>query len=86
MASFSEKYLRCKNPNRFGTSTFRKTFEDSKLTEQAVSIMDRLNWHGVAHLDFVADKNGLFKLIEINPYDIHAYNNLGVLYITAVSI
>jgi predicted ATP-grasp superfamily ATP-dependent carboligase len=29
--------------------------------------MDELDWHGVAHLDFVADREGNFKLIEINP-------------------
>jgi predicted ATP-grasp superfamily ATP-dependent carboligase len=29
--------------------------------------MDKLNWHGVAHIDFVACKEGDFKLIEVNP-------------------
>jgi predicted ATP-grasp superfamily ATP-dependent carboligase/folate-dependent phosphoribosylglycinamide formyltransferase PurN len=66
-ASFAERYIRCKEPGRFGTSTFRETFDNHQLISQAISIMDRLEWHGVAHLDFVADKNGRFKLIEINP-------------------
>jgi len=67
VASFAEKYLRCKNPNRFGTSTLRKVFENEELINHAISIMDKLNWHGIAHLDFIADKDGVFKLIEINP-------------------
>lgn len=67
IASFAEKYLRCKNPNRFGTSTLREVFENEELTNHAISVMDKLHWHGVAHMDFVADKDGVFRLIEINP-------------------
>lgn len=67
VASFAEEYLRCKEPGKFGTSTLRKTYKNEKLISQAISVMDKLNWHGVAHLDFVADTKGVFKLIEINP-------------------
>jgi predicted ATP-grasp superfamily ATP-dependent carboligase/GNAT superfamily N-acetyltransferase len=67
VVSFAEKYLRCKNPNRFGTSTLREVFKNEELINHAIGIMDKLNWHGVAHMDFVADKDGGFKLIEINP-------------------
>ncbi|HIJ70828.1 MAG TPA: ATP-grasp domain-containing protein [Planctomycetes bacterium] len=67
IASFAERYLRCKEQGRFGTSTLRETYDNHQLISKAVSIMDKLKWHGVAHLDFVADKNGEFKLIEINP-------------------
>lgn len=67
VASFAEKYLRCKNPNRFGTSTLREVFKNEELVNHAIGIMDKLHWHGIAHLDFVADKDGVFKLIEINP-------------------
>ncbi len=65
--SFAERYLRCKEPNRFGTSTLREVFENDDLIKHATGVMDKLQWHGVAHLDFVADKDGVFKLIEINP-------------------
>lgn len=65
--SFAEKYLRCKELNRFGTSTLREPFDNPKLISKAVSILDKLQWHGVAHLDFIADKDGVFKLIEVNP-------------------
>ncbi len=67
VTAFAEKYLRCKEPGRFGTSTLRETFDNHWLISRAVSVMDKLQWHGVAHLDFVADKDGVFKLIEINP-------------------
>ena len=67
VASFTEEYLRCKEPGKFGTSTLRKTYKNEKLISRAISVMDKLNWHGVAHLDFVADSEGNFKLIEINP-------------------
>ena len=67
VASFAEEYLRCKGLNKFGTSTLRSTFDNKKIVSQAISVMDKLNWHGVAHLDFVADREGNFKLIEINP-------------------
>lgn len=66
-ASFAEEYLRCKGLNKFGTSTLRSTFDNKNLISQAISVMDELNWHGVAHLDFVADREDNFKLIEINP-------------------
>lgn len=67
VASFAEKYLRCKEPGRFGTSTMRVSFDNQQLISHAVAVMDKLQWHGVAHLDFIADKDGTFKLIEINP-------------------
>jgi len=67
VASFAERYLRCKEPGKFGTSTLREPFENRQLILQAISVMDRLKWHGVAHIDFVADKNGQYRLIEVNP-------------------
>ena len=67
VASFAERYLRCKEQGKFGTSTLRETYDNHQLISKAISIMDKLEWHGVAHLDFVADGNGEFKLIEINP-------------------
>jgi len=67
VVSFAERYLRCKEQGKFGTSTLRETYDNHQLISNAISIMDKLEWHGVAHLDFVADKNGEFRLIEINP-------------------
>lgn len=67
VATFAERYLRCKEPGKFGTSTLREPFDNQQLIDRATHIMDRLNWNGVAHLDFIEDKNGDFRLIEINP-------------------
>jgi len=67
IASFAERYLRCKEPGKFGTSTLRETFDNQQLIVNAVAVMNELEWHGIAHVDFVADREGRFKLIEINP-------------------
>jgi predicted ATP-grasp superfamily ATP-dependent carboligase/ribosomal protein S18 acetylase RimI-like enzyme len=67
VTSFAERYLRCKEPGKFGTSTLREPFENQQLVSRAISVMDKLKWNGVAHIDFVADKNGDFRLIEVNP-------------------
>ncbi len=67
VTSFAEQYIRCKEPGKFGTSTLREPFENPHLIARATAVMDRLKWHGVAHIDFVADKNGDFRLIEVNP-------------------
>ncbi len=66
-AVFGERYLRCKAPGRFGTSTFREAYQDGTVFGHATAVMRKLNWHGLVHLDFVADREGVLRLIEINP-------------------
>ncbi|HOQ05542.1 MAG TPA: GNAT family N-acetyltransferase [Anaerohalosphaeraceae bacterium] len=67
LAFFAEEYLRCKEPNRFGTSTMRKTLEDPVLVGHAQKLLGGLGWHGLAHLDFIQDAAGTWRLIELNP-------------------
>jgi len=67
ITAFAERYLRCKEPGKFGTSTLRETFDNESLISTALQIMNNLRWHGIAHLDFISDKEGQFRLIEINP-------------------
>jgi predicted ATP-grasp superfamily ATP-dependent carboligase len=67
VACFAEEYLRCKESARFGTSTLRKTYLDDQVVEQALSVLDSLKWHGLAHVDMIQDRNGVFQIIEINP-------------------
>lgn len=67
LAWFGEEYLRCKEPGRFGTSTLRKTWQDPEVVERALLVLDILKWHGLAHLDLIQDRRGVFKIIEINP-------------------
>ena len=66
-ATFAEEYLRCKEGGVFGTSSYRRTVEAPQAVEAAVRVLTRLNWHGIAHLDFIQDDQGQYKLIEINP-------------------
>jgi len=66
-AAFCERYLRCKD-GQFGTSVFRESVHVPELEAHARALMDSLNWHGVAHLDFHYDEaSGQISLIEINP-------------------
>jgi predicted ATP-grasp superfamily ATP-dependent carboligase len=67
VAWFGEEYIRCKEPGRFGTSTLRRTWHDPETIEQALTVLDALQWHGLAHLDLIQDRQGVFKIIEINP-------------------
>lgn len=67
VTSFAERYIRCKEPGKFGTSTLREPFDNPQLVARATAVMDRLKWNGVAHIDFVACKEGDFRLIEVNP-------------------
>ena len=66
-AAFAERYLRCKEEN-FGTSTFRESVHAPELIEMGRALLDSLNWHGVAHLDFLYDETTKrAALIEVNP-------------------
>jgi predicted ATP-grasp superfamily ATP-dependent carboligase/GNAT superfamily N-acetyltransferase len=67
VSSFAERYIRCKEPGKFGTSTLREPFDNPQLISRATAVMDKLKWHGVAHIDFVACRKGDFRLIEVNP-------------------
>jgi predicted ATP-grasp superfamily ATP-dependent carboligase len=66
-AIFGEEYLRTKEGGLFGTSTLRRTLHDDVLFADACRVLEALHWHGVAHLDFIADPQGRYRLIEVNP-------------------
>jgi predicted ATP-grasp superfamily ATP-dependent carboligase len=51
-----------------GASTLAKSVFDENLLKAGLQILELLNWHGVAMVEFKKDlKDGIFKLIEINP-------------------
>ena len=51
-----------------GSSTFSESIYDSELKEYGLKLLDELNWHGVAHVEFKLDgKDNKLKLMEINP-------------------
>ncbi|WP_227355200.1 carboxylate--amine ligase [Haladaptatus salinisoli] len=51
-----------------GTSIFRETVRLPELERVGRALLDRLDWHGFASVQFKRDSNtGEFKLMEINP-------------------
>ena len=55
-------------PESGGVSTKATTIYDKKLYHQGKLVLDSLDWHGVAMVEFKKhSKNGKFYLIEVNP-------------------
>jgi predicted ATP-grasp superfamily ATP-dependent carboligase len=55
-------------PASGGVSSCADSFYDSKLANYGRRLLDELNWHGVAMVEFRRDsRDGEYKLMEINP-------------------
>ena len=55
-------------PATGGVSACAESFYDSKLGNYGQRLLDALNWHGVAMVEFRRDcRDGEYKLMEINP-------------------
>jgi predicted ATP-grasp superfamily ATP-dependent carboligase len=55
-------------PASGGSSTCAESFYDPQLEEAGRRLLDALQWHGVAMVEFRRDsRDGSFKLIEVNP-------------------
>jgi len=66
-AVFAHKRLH-EYPPSGGPSTMARSFYDPELQALGIKILKKLNWHGVAMVEFKKDiLSGEFKLIEINP-------------------
>jgi len=66
-ASFMHKRLR-EFPETGGPSSLAESFYDAKLKFLGEKILNYLNWHGVAMVEFKKDnKDGKYKIMEINP-------------------
>jgi len=50
-----------------GSSTFAKSTFSKELKAQGESLLTKLNWHGIAMVEFKKSKDGKFTLMEINP-------------------
>ena len=51
-----------------GTSVYRKTIRDPELEATGRALLDHLDWHGLASVQFKRDANtGTYKLLEVNP-------------------
>lgn len=56
------------NPPSGGASCCAESFYDAKLKEYGLRLLDRLQWHGVAMVEFRYDTNHHdYRLLEINP-------------------
>jgi len=58
--------IRSKGAGNFGTSTYRVTIEDPETLANSIKAMEALNWHGVVDMDWLRDKCGTARLIDIN--------------------
>lgn len=66
-AFFMHKRIR-EYPITGGPSTTAESIYDQKLKEFGLKLLESLNWHGVAMVEFKKDsRDGEFKLMEINP-------------------
>jgi predicted ATP-grasp superfamily ATP-dependent carboligase len=55
-------------PVRGGVSSCAESFYDSALESHGRRMLDALNWHGVAMVEFRRDdRDGEYKLMEVNP-------------------
>jgi predicted ATP-grasp superfamily ATP-dependent carboligase len=55
-------------PPTGGASTCSESYYHEQLKEYGQRLLDALNWHGVAMVEFKLDeRDGQFKLMEINP-------------------
>lgn len=66
-AIFIQKQIR-NVPVEGGTCAYAESCYISEIKIYSLKLLDKLNWHGVAHIEFKLDKrDNLFKLMEINP-------------------
>jgi len=54
-------------PSTGGPSTKAKTIYREDLLKAGKKLLDQLNWHGIAMVEFKRDKNNKLFLMEINP-------------------
>ena len=54
-------------PPSGGVGIVNETVEDPELIELTLRLLKRMNWHGVAQVEFKKDGNGVPRLMEINP-------------------
>lgn len=67
VASWQQRYLRRKTYGE-GGSVYRESVSEPEIAEAGRKLLDHLDWHGTACVEFMKDANtGEFKLTEINP-------------------
>lgn len=67
VSSWQQRYIRRKSYGA-GGSVFRESVYDPTLQAHGRALLDHLDWHGIACIEFMKDaETGEFKLTEINP-------------------
>lgn len=67
LATFQHRQLRA-DAYTGGGGVYRETINDPRLEEVGRAILDHLEWHGLACIEYVEDREtGEFKIIELNP-------------------
>lgn len=65
-AAFVQKYIR-HYPLDIGSSVVQESVYYPELIEQAIAVMQKIKWYGVAEVEFLVDQNGKPYFLEINP-------------------
>lgn len=67
LSSWQQRYIRRKSYGA-GGSVFRESTYDPTLEAHGRALLEHLDWHGIACIEFMKDaETGEFKLTEINP-------------------
>lgn len=54
-------------PPKGGRGIMNETIHDSQIRDIALKLMKKMNWHGLAQVEFKLDAEGKPKLMEVNP-------------------
>lgn len=54
-------------PRRGGSGTRLQTIDEPLLQEKANALLSKINWNGIAQVEFKISRTGEFVLMEINP-------------------
>lgn len=66
LAVFTGRKLR-QFPPRFGSASLLESYENHKVLEKSISLLKRLNFHGICGTEFKWDpRSGSYKMMEIN--------------------
>jgi predicted ATP-grasp superfamily ATP-dependent carboligase len=66
LATFQHRQLRGDSYTGSG-GVFRETVDIPALEEAGRTILDELEWHGLACIEYIEDADGEFSIVEINP-------------------